>query len=159
MPAGDIPGEDGGASGQKCPASLSGPGFLHRLPLARLPASAVCLPLEHRWPQGSAAAQPQKLEDEMAKLYTTASHPLGKSSAPVYTITDGQFFRTVFHPAGWSSLADYELRSDGKLYRTASHPLGPGEAAAYEFRDGCGLYRTAGHPQGRSDLPEYELCD
>lgn len=73
----------------------------------------------------------------MAKRYTTAHHPLGKSSQPVYTINDGQFYRTVFHPAGWSALADYELRPDGKLYRAPGHPLGPGETPAYEFRGDC----------------------
>jgi hypothetical protein len=99
------------------------------------------------------------MEEKMAKLYTTANHPLGKSTAPVYTINDGQFFRTVFHPSGWSSLADYELRSDGKIYRTASHPLGVGVVPDYEFRKGCELYRTADHPEGGTDLPEYELCD
>jgi hypothetical protein len=159
MPAGDIPGEDGGASGQKCPASLSGPGFLGRLSLDPVSSKRLFLPLKLPRPQASADAQPRRLEDKLAKLCTTAHHPLGKSNEPVYTITDGKFYRTVFHPSGWSALADYELGPDGKLYRTASHPLGPGKAAAYEFRGDCGLYRTAGHPQGASDLPEYELCD
>jgi hypothetical protein len=62
---------------------------------------------------------------------------LGKSSQPVYTFNDGQFYRTVFHPAGWSLLADHELRPNGKRYRAPGHPLGPGETPAHEFRGDC----------------------
>ncbi len=95
----------------------------------------------------------------MLKLLTTDHHPLGRKIEPVFIIQDGKVFRTVYHPAGWSSLADYELKADGKIYRTPNHGLGPGASPDYEFRGDKKLYRTESHPDGPHDLPEYELFD
>ena len=95
----------------------------------------------------------------MLKLLTTDHHPLGRKTEPVFIIQDGKVFRTVYHPAGWSSLADYELKADGKIYRSIHHGLGPGEMPDYEFRNDRRLYRTINHPEGPSEFPEYELYD
>jgi hypothetical protein len=38
----------------------------------------------------------------MLKLFAVSSHPACKPDEPVYVIRDGGFFRTVYHPAGWS---------------------------------------------------------
>jgi hypothetical protein len=101
----------------------------------------------------------RKEELLMLKLLTTSSHRLGKTNEPVFVIQDGKLYRTIYHPAGWSALADYELKNDGKIYRTQYHRLGPSDTPDYEFRKSKRLYRTSNHPEGPNDLPEYELFD
>ena len=95
----------------------------------------------------------------MLKLLTTDHNPLGKIPEPVFIIQDGKVFRTIYHPTGWSSLADYELKNDGKIYRTPHHDRGPGNSPDYEFRGDKKLYRTESHPDGPQDWPEFELFD
>ncbi|MCF8028608.1 MAG: hypothetical protein K9K81_09610 [Desulfobacteraceae bacterium] len=82
----------------------------------------------------------------MMKLFTAPSHPAWQMTEPVYVIRYGKFFRTVYHPEGWSDLPDYELSIDGKIYRTPHHKLGASNEADYVIGRDQGLYRAAGHP-------------
>ncbi len=93
------------------------------------------------------------------KIFKTPHHHTADTIEPVYTIRDGEFYRTISHPHGWSENPDYRLGDDGKLYRTGHHRLGRSELADYEFRNSRYLYRTINHPDGTIDDPEYELRD
>ncbi len=78
---------------------------------------------------------------------------------PVYILKDGKFFRTAFHPSGWSDMPDYDLGNDGLIYRTVNHPDGFGDLPDYEFGRDKKLYRTHNHPKGTRETPEYEVRD
>lgn len=83
----------------------------------------------------------------------------GNDHTPVYILVDGKFFRTAFHPRGWSELPEYDLRTDGRIYRTKNHPKGMGESPDYEFGRDMKLYRTPQHPEGQMQAPEFEVSD
>jgi hypothetical protein len=87
-----------------------------------------------------------KQEAAMLKLFATPNHPAWQRSEPVYVIRDGRFFRTVYHPAGWSDVPDYELRADGSIHRTPHHKLGASDTPDYVIGKDQGLYRAASHP-------------
>ena len=97
--------------------------------------------------------------------FSGESHPIGK----IFTTTGRTFnidgidmlklLTTVYHPVGWSSSADYELKADGKIYRTPHHGLGLENTPDYEFRGDKKLYRSGSHPDGPKEWPEYELFD
>ncbi|MFP4454108.1 MAG: hypothetical protein ACLFNS_10550 [Desulfobacterales bacterium] len=82
----------------------------------------------------------------MMKLFATPNHPAWQLSKPVYVIRYGKFFRTVYHPEGWSDVPDYELSVDGRIYRTPHHKLGASDAPDYVIGRDQGLYRAAGYP-------------
>ena len=82
-----------------------------------------------------------------------------KADMPVYIVKDGRFFRTAYHPQGWSQTPDYRLGSDGRIYRTKNHPEGSSDQPDYEFGRDSKLYRTISHPKGLSDLPEFKIND
>ncbi len=76
---------------------------------------------------------------------------------PVYLLEDGNLYRTVFHPRGWSQYPDYTFRENGKFYRTGYHELGGAEEPDYEFGPDMKIYRTENHPAGGKKIPEYEI--
>jgi len=78
---------------------------------------------------------------------------------PLYTMKDGELFRTIAHPLGWSENPDYVFGNDGKFYRTKYHPQGLAELPDYEFRGDKKLYRTNNHPSGFGDNPDYLISD
>ena len=78
---------------------------------------------------------------------------------PMYVLKNGELYRTVFHPDGWSDEPDYIFGSDGKFYRTEYHELGINPLPDYEFGKEQKIYRTENHPQGRTLSPEYEIRD
>jgi len=82
----------------------------------------------------------------------------GNSDAPDYVIRDGRFYRTVHHPAGWSDIADYEIRGDGNVYALGAGADPCGQSPVYEFRE-IMLYRTRAHPKGAGERPEYYIYD
>ncbi|MCP4020711.1 MAG: hypothetical protein GY729_02615 [Desulfobacteraceae bacterium] len=82
-----------------------------------------------------------------------------KENSPVYVLQDGKFFRTTFHPEGWSLLPEYGLGTDGKVYRTEHHTMGTGKTPDYEFKKDMMIYRTPNHPDGALDKPEYKIYD
>ena len=94
----------------------------------------------------------------MLKLFKLANRKR-TADTPVYMLKDGQFFRTVYHPNGWSDQPDYDLGNDGKIYRTKNHPHGIGDLPDYEFGTDRKLYRTHTHPDGNWDMPEFEITD
>ena len=97
----------------------------------------------------------------MLKLFATSSHPAWKPDEPLYVIRDGGFFRTVYHPSGWSDVPDYELRADGRVYRTSYHRLGASDLPDYVIGKDRRLYRASGHSQGDSKAPpaDFVLAD
>ncbi len=92
----------------------------------------------------------------MSKVYRTQDS--GVADAPDYVIRDGRLYRTVNHPAGWSDVADYEIRNDGKIYATAEKGEATIREAVYEFRE-IMLYRTKAHPDGPRAQPDYYIFD
>lgn len=90
----------------------------------------------------------------MSNVYRTQDS--GVADAPDYVIYDGKLYRTVHHPAGWSDVADYEIRGDGKIYALGNSV--EAEAPVYEFRE-LMLYRTKAHPDGPGPLPDYYIFD
>lgn len=96
----------------------------------------------------------------MAKLYISSSNPVyPPTELPVYTLEDGQFYRTVYHPQGWSDKPDYALAADGKIYRTLYHPDGVGESPDYNIQRDLALARCATHPDGKPGVVDYQLMD
>ena len=97
----------------------------------------------------------------MLKLFSVRDHSPWQLHEPVYVLRDGRFYRTVYHPAGWSEKPDYELRSDGRIYRTPYHKLGGSEVADYVIGEDRGLYRADGHPdRDEKPLPaDFVLAD
>ncbi len=95
----------------------------------------------------------------MPKIFKTKKNTSPENEAPVYTISDGKFFRTITHPKGWSENPDYILGDDGKLYRTEYHWQGVSALPDYEFRGDRQLYRTGNHPDGPVSEPDYEIRD
>lgn len=94
----------------------------------------------------------------MAKLYISPSNPIYPTTElPVYTLTDGDFFRTVYHPQGWSDKPDYTLADDGKIYRTPSHPDGTGDAPDYHIQPDLALTRSVTHPDGKPGVIDFRL--
>ena len=93
------------------------------------------------------------------KVFQTATHPDGKSTAAVYLIEDGKLFPTVDHKRGWSELPQYELRPNGLFYRTCFHPLGLSETPDYQMLKNGTLHRTDHHPDGATQYPVYEIRD
>ena len=94
----------------------------------------------------------------MLKVFTLTQTDKNDDT-PVYILTDGKFFRTAFHPDGWSDQPDYDLGDDGRIYRTKSHPKGFSKLPDYSFGKDRRLYRTADHPDGKSDAPEFVIQD
>lgn len=96
----------------------------------------------------------------MYKLFTTKRHGSNQYDEPVYIIRDGKFFRTVFHPAGWSDVPEYELGEDGKIYRTIHHLLGENAEPDYLIESDHGVYRSSGHPENADfGFPDFVLVD
>ena len=95
----------------------------------------------------------------MLKIYFSGANQGQATAEPVYVVKDGCFFRTVYHPSGWSEHHDYELKPDGKVYRAPGHPLGASDNPDYAFNSDRGLYRTANHPEGICEQPDYVLAD
>jgi len=92
----------------------------------------------------------------MSKVYRNQEP--GEADAPHFVIRDGRFFRTINHPAGWSDVAEYEIRSDGKVYLLGEDGARTGQTAVYEFREIL-LYRTDAHPDGAKTQPDYYIMD
>jgi hypothetical protein len=92
----------------------------------------------------------------MSKVYRTQGS--GSSDAPDYVIRDGRFYRTIHHPAGWSDIADYEIRGDGNVYALGTGADPCSQSPVYEFRE-IMLYRTRAHPKGADERPEYYIYD
>ena len=92
----------------------------------------------------------------MSKVYRTQD--AGVADAPDYVIRDGRLYQTVNHPAGWSDVAEYEIRSDGKIYALGESGGAGAQAPVYEFRE-IMLYRTASHPDGPGTCPDYYIFD
>lgn len=98
------------------------------------------------------------MKQHMLKLFKLTDKE-EMSDTPVYTLKEGKFFRTAFHPNGWSDSPDYDLGNDGRIYRTENHPNGFGDLPDYEFGKDRKLYRTPSHPEGIRQTPEYEIND
>jgi len=96
------------------------------------------------------------MKEPMLKVFQAGAKGLVHGE-PVYLVRDGQFFRTAFHPDGWSELPDYDLGTDGRVYRTTNHPRGLSPNPDYAFGRDRKLYRTPDHPSGKSGVPEYEI--
>lgn len=63
--------------------------------------------------------------------------------------------RTLHHPDGGRSLAEYEIR-DNNVYTTIHHTKGSGVMPWYEIRENK-LYPTEHHPHGRSSFHWFEI--
>jgi hypothetical protein len=122
-------------------------------------------PFEPAWVRGAvffgAGAGPipmlnTRKEKSMSNVYRMKEP--GDVEGPDYVIRDGRFYRTVLHPAGWSDVADYELRSDGKIYPLDEGESVPTQAPVYEFKE-IMLYRTDAHPGGPRTQPDYYIFD
>ncbi len=98
------------------------------------------------------------MKQHMLKLFKLTDNKR-TADTPVYVLKDGQLFRTVYHPDGWSDRPDYHLGTDGKIYRTENHPHGLGEMPDYKFGTDRKLYRTISHPDGINPTPDFELND
>lgn len=94
----------------------------------------------------------------MPKLYISPSNPFyPPTELPVYTLTDGEFYRTVYHPQGWSDKPDYTLATDGQIYRTPYHPDGTGDSPDYHIQPDLALARSADHPDGKPGIVDFRL--
>ncbi len=99
------------------------------------------------------------MRQHLLKIFKVTDNRNTEFAEPVYVMQDGKFFRTAFHPEGWSQHPDYDLGNDGKIYRTEYHHNGFGELPDYEFGKDMKLYRTENHPEGRQDFPDYQIRD
>ena len=94
----------------------------------------------------------------MTKLYISPSNPFyPPTELPVYTLTDGRFYRTVYHPQGWSDRPDYTLAADGKIYRTSYHPDGAGDSPDYLIQPDLAVARCSTHPDGKPRVVDFRL--
>lgn len=98
-------------------------------------------------------------QQHFPKLFKFQNSSTGSNDFPVYTINDGNIYRTIEHPHGWSKDPDYSLGDDGKLYRTDYHPKGLSLLPDYEFQGNGKLFRTQHHPDGKCDKPDYVIRD
>ena len=99
------------------------------------------------------------MEKHVLKIFKISNQGKREGDTPVYVIRDGQFFRTVFHPKGWSEMPDYRFCKDGKIYRIGDDADGLVKTPDYEFGRDMKMYRTQNHPGGRMTFPEYEVSD
>jgi len=99
------------------------------------------------------------MKQHQLKIFKVSDKLQPKDQEPVYLIREGKFFRTVFHPRGYSNQPDYDLGNDGLIYRTENHPRGFGELPDYEFGKDMKLYRTINHPKGKTRIAEYMVTD
>ena len=95
----------------------------------------------------------------MIKIVSASRLPMTETPEPVFVLQDGKLYRTIYHPAGWSDRADYELKPDGMIYRTHHHQMGSSNLPDYKIGTDKKLYRTRHHPKGGSNDAEFELSD
>lgn len=99
------------------------------------------------------------MKNHVMKIFKMTDQGGREGDAPVYVIQDGQFFRTVFHPVGWSEMPEYRFDYDGKIYRIDENTGNRADLPDYEFGRDMKIYRTQNHPGGRVNFPEYEVVD
>ncbi|MCP3939864.1 MAG: hypothetical protein GY710_00055 [Desulfobacteraceae bacterium] len=99
------------------------------------------------------------MKQHQLKIFKVSDKPQLDNEEPIYLIREGNFFRTVFHPRGWSDQPDYTLEKNGKIYRTKHHPKGFSASPDYEFGKDMKLYPTPNHPDGKTGKPEYKMTD
>lgn len=97
------------------------------------------------------------MKNHVVRIFKITDKGGREGDTPVYVIKDGWFFRTVFHPGGWSEEPDYRFDKDGKIYRIGKDT--GDEGPDYEFGKDMKIYRTQNHPGGKMNGPEYEVAD